>query len=325
MISHKTATGRALRQIERILDSVSPGLWQRRHAHWLIDELNDLEAKVLQIAGPKMQATGDSNATELQEAGGEGVAGAAGHSECDLSSPIKQISQSEVTPELWEEMRVALQTVRGWRAGTISFFPMREAGPPKQNPQSVPQADQQDSPRMVNVLAESDKILAAQQTSGGTSGRAFWQGLYDKGVITNPDEIPEEPAPVLKEEAQCSTDYEQPKSLFSEALKDRPITVVMEKEVAPEDRKSLGDAIVDGTFDFPKSGFPTDLPRWPAEGEVTIIGNVPNPTLMAVSLGDGRRVSLLKRFKQEYGRGRKYKVKLSTRGTLGNPIYEESA
>lgn len=105
-------------------------------------------------------------------------------------------------------------------------------------------------------------------------------------------------APVLKEEAQCPTQGQTDSSGLE--ISSLPNGVLIVAQEVPEG------------------------PRWPAEGEVTIIGAVPNPSLMAVSLSDGRRVSLLKRFKQEYGRGRKYRVRLSTRGTLGNPIYEEA-
>lgn len=164
---------------------------------------------------------------------------------------------------------------------------------PNEIPQSVPSGptDLGEAKRLAEKLGyrlvpDTDKWIDGVQVTQATAG--------NDGI-----DITYEVAPELKEEAQCSCDN----AAVGVAVQTVGLMVPVAENVAPK---------------------PAEPPRWPAETDVTVIGNVPNPSLMAVSLSDGRRVSLLKRFKQEYGRGRKYRVKLSTRGTLGNPIYEEA-
>lgn len=68
---------------------------------------------------------------------------------------------------------------------------------------------------------------------------------------------------------------------------------------------------------------PKEPPRWPDVALVYVLGPVPNPSMFAAELEDGRRVSLLKAHSRvEYKKRQAVLSRWSTRGTVGNPIYE---
>lgn len=242
MDTPKTTIAKLLRRIEREMQSFTHVGRQQKCAHWLIEELNELEAGLLQMAGPKSV---ESVLLGAEQPGGEGVAGEPRRSEWDCSSASAKNPQLE-SGDVWK--------IKGCARG--------------------PEAEV-----IMPMINQEAKIYLSE--------------------MQDPASFRGDEAPIFQTDSQCTVSADA----FAKEL-----VSVMGGEAGAGEIVALEVK---------------EVPRWPAESEVTIFGYVPNPTLMAVTLRDGRRVSFLKESgKSDYRRGAVIKARLSSRGSLGNPIYE---